>query len=232
MIVDTMTLGEVARYLLLNVFDNRPHINLIEKKIAPLLPKYKQAIGAWRFNPTRSKGGGDRVKVFKPIIVSSPLPHSLPGEKLFIIPTSSSTTDFKFATTCGYIFTWRGKKYIATRIKESGSKERFIRFYTWHSLERWMERWEGNLEDSLTLEKACEIIGRNCDVVFNCGEGKNGKDDDRERLFASWDGSWLGIMEWQERYMVLATFISEEEYYERQEEIWNDCSKDLEELYK
>ena len=147
MIVDTISFDEITNYLLKTSFSTSRIIIEVEKKyIYPNRKKYRREIVKWKQNPAR-----EQYKIFNPI-VSKGNCH----EELVYVPFGVNTDYPDFILFVQ--FHYRGRKYVAYKLV--GNR---VMYFSWHSLERYSERFLG--DKNLVIDN--EFIGDM--LIYNSG---------------------------------------------------------------
>lgn len=190
MIVDTMTFEEVAKYLNKTCFNEFSEIRN-ERLYLKNEKLYNKAINKWNCK--------DELLMFKPIISKGE--YDLP---LISVPYVS---DMDYIVFCNFtILRYKGKRYVAHQ-RSKGN----IWFYSWHSLERYSERFLEEKDAEIDIDFISEMLVYNFDTITGEYIYKGRK----TIMMVVRDGAFLC-----EKYIngyIMKTFISQQEYFSNQD---------------
>lgn len=209
MIVDTMTFDEITKYLLKTSFSTSRILEVEKKYIIPNLKKYRREIIKWRQNPNRTL-----YKPFKPIVSNENC-----NEELVYVPFAVNTDYPDFILFVQ--FHYRGRKYVAYKLVEDS-----VMFFSWHSLERYSERFLGEMNPVIDNEFIGDML------IYNNGFSRTtytykGK---KTKMYVSTDGGFL--CDEHKQCIVVNTFISQKEYFPNQEELDKSAFEEIKQFKK
>lgn len=209
MIVDTMTFNEITKYLLKTSFSTSRILEVEKKYIISNWKKYRREIIKWRQNPNRSL-----YKIFKPIPSKGNC-----DEELVYVPFAVNTDYPDFILFVQ--FHYRGKKYVAYKLVDNK-----VMFFSWHSLERYSERFLGEMNPVIDNEFIGDML------IYNSGFRRTTYRYKlkKTKMYVSTDGGFL--CDEHKKCIVVNTFISQKEYFSNQEELDKSAFEVLKQLKK
>ena len=196
MIVDTMTLKDVAEYLWKHPF-SKTAIENISEQYKRKHSLYKQEIAKWL-----RKNNSEKIKVFKTLKYKGGNEETLYGTPY---TDAKAYINFVFFTVIRY----KNRKIVAFKQLYNNK----VAFFSWHSIQRYCERFLGDADIEIDIETIGDMLAHNCTLQ----PIEYAHNDKRKIMMPSTDGSFL--CEFVEGYIFAKTFISTAEYFENQAEI-------------
>lgn len=194
MIVDTMSYEEVASYLIKTCFSQ----NMLKQADDCIYKKWKKYVA--EIKKWQQRGSTEKYRIFKL--------NKLKSEDmtLYYVPYASTP---KFIDSVRFsIIRYRRDKYVAFLCKKT------IIFFTWHSLQRYAERFLNDKDASIDETFIGDMLIYNTQYAHSKYEYKNRETS----MMTTTDGSFLGF-KCGENVYVAKTFISEQNYFCNQSEI-------------